>query len=57
MDIPPTAGLTALARYLHDKMIFETISGKPLSVNTLRQELTDILKECKFTNPRGKSRK
>lgn len=57
LNVPPTAGLTALARYLHDYVNLKTIHGKPLSVNTIRQELTDILKELKLTNPRGKSRK
>lgn len=57
LDVPPTAGLTALARYLHNNVNLKTIHGKPLSVNTIRQELTDILKELKLTNPRGKSRK
>lgn len=32
-------------------------NGKQIAVNTIRQELTDIAKECDFKNPRGKKRK
>lgn len=53
MDVSPQAGITMLARYIYEKEKFKTSNDKRLSINTIRQELTEIAKECKYINPRG----
>ena len=57
LDVSPKNGLTTLARFLYKNEKFLKNNGKQISVNTIRQELTDIAKECDFKNPRGKKRK
>ncbi len=54
LQVPPTAGLTTLAKFLFEKRLFLSISNKPIAVNTIRGELTELLKEIKCINPRGK---
>ena len=43
--------------FLYKNEKFLKNNGKQIAVNTIRQELTDIAKECDFKNPRGKKRK
>ena len=43
--------------FLYKNEKFLKNNGKQIAVNTVRQELTDIAKECDFKNPRGKKRK
>lgn len=57
LDVSPENGLTALARFLYKREKFLKNNGKQISVNTIRQELTDIAKECNYQNPRSNKRK
>ncbi len=57
LDIKATAGFTTLARYLYSLKMFYNKSDKPISVNTIRQELTEIAKEEKIKNPRSNKNK
>lgn len=57
MDVGPEAGFTALAKYIYRKEKFLKHNGKRVSVNTIRQELTEIAKENNYVNPRNRKRK
>lgn len=54
LDVKPENGLTTLAKFLYGKQEFTNKSNKPIAINTIRQELTEISKELKYINPRGK---
>lgn len=57
LEVAPTAGITTLAKFLFEKKLFLTKSNKPIATNTIRGELTDLLKDMNCTNPRGKQNK
>jgi hypothetical protein len=57
LNVPPTSGITTLARFLFEKGLFLTREDTPLAINTIRGELTDLLKDMKCVNPRGKHNK
>lgn len=57
MDVGPEAGFTALAKYIYKKVNLLKHNGKKVSVNTIRQELTEIAKENNYVNPRNKKNK
>ena len=54
LEVAPTAGITTLAKFLFEKKLFLTKSNKPIATNTIRGELTDLLKDMNCANPRGK---
>lgn len=57
LDVSPENGLTTLARFLYKREKFQQKNGKRISVNTIRQDLIELLKESKYTNPRNRKRK
>ena len=57
LEVAPTAGITTLAKFLFEKKLFLTKSNKPIATNTIRGELTDLLKDMNCANPRGKQNK
>lgn len=57
LEVVPTAGITTLAKFLFEKKLFLAKSNKPIATNTIRGELTDLLKDMNRTNPRGKQNK
>lgn len=50
MGVDPKAGLATLERFIAERKIFVTKSGKPLSFNTIKDDFTEILKEFLY-NP------
>ena len=57
LNASPENGLATLARFLHKREKFQQKNGKRISVNTIRLDLTELLKESKYTNPRNRKRK
>ena len=57
LNASPENGLATLARFLHKREKFQKKNGKRISVNTIRHDLIDLLKESKYTNPRNRKRK
>ena len=45
MGVDQKAGLATLERFIAERKIFVTKSGKPLSFNTIKDDFTEILKE------------
>lgn len=45
MGVDPKVGLATLERFIAERKIFVTKSGKPLSFNTIKDDFTEILKE------------
>ena len=56
MGVDPKVGLATLERFIAERKIFVTKSGKPLSLNTINDDFTEILKEFlrKITNNKKK---
>ena len=49
LNASPENGLATLARFLHKREKFQKKNGKRISVNTIRQDLIDLLKESKLS--------
>ena len=45
MGVDPKYGTATLCRYLTELEIFKTANGKPLSYNTIKEDITEIKKE------------
>lgn len=45
MGVNPSYGTATLCRFLTGLKILETRNGKPLSYNTIKQDITEIRKE------------
>ena len=57
LDASPENGLATLARFLYRREKFQQKNGKRISASTIRQDLIELLKESKYTNPRNRKRK
>lgn len=45
MGVDPKAGLATLERFIAERGIFVSKSGKPLKFSTIKDDFTEILKE------------
>lgn len=45
MGVNPLCGTATLCRYLTELKIFRAANGKPLSYNTIKEDITEIKKE------------
>lgn len=57
MRVDPQAGLATLERFIAEREIFVTNSGKPLSFNTIKDDFTDIRKEYLYKESKNKKNK
>lgn len=57
MGVDPQAGLATLERFIAEKEIFITKSGKPLSFNTIKDDFTDIVKDYLHKTINNKKKK
>jgi hypothetical protein len=57
MGVDPKAGLATLERFITERKIFVTKSGKPLSFNTIKDDFTEIWKEYLRKKPKNKKNK
>lgn len=56
LEVAPTAGITTLAKFLFEKKLFLTKSNKPIAINTIRGELTDLLKDMNCVPEENRTR-
>lgn len=57
MGVDPSYGTATLCRFLTGLKILETRNGKPLSYNTIKQDITEIRKELLREKPVRNQRK
>lgn len=57
MGMDPQCGTATLCRYLTELKIFKAANGKPLSYNTIKEDITEIKKELLLEESKKKSSK
>lgn len=57
MGVDPKAGLATLERFITERELFVSKSGKPLAFNTIKDDFTEILKEYLRKENRSKKKK